>query len=265
MNFLRKYAWVGFISARSNLAYLGEVVSRTIFLGVILYIFLRLWQVAYSETRSVSLAGLTLAQMLWYLTITESIMMSAPRVTQLVDEDVRTGALAVQLVRPLSYPLYRLAVSLGERMVRFTVCALVGSAIALILVGPIQLSVAGLALFALSIPLAFALDFLGNFLIGLGAFWLEDTSGLMLIYSRVTMILGGMLFPLDLFPLAWQPWLKATPFAAVVYGPARMFVEPGTPALFELIVRQGLAIAGFAAAVGLVYHLALRRVFANGG
>src|SRR5271163_3836498 len=110
MSWLRKYAWVGLISARSNLAYMSEVLSRTIFLGVILYIFLRLWQVAYDQTRSTSLGGLSLKEMLWYLMIAESIMLSAPRVSQAVDEDVRTGALAVQLIRPISYPLYRLSV-----------------------------------------------------------------------------------------------------------------------------------------------------------
>ena len=34
----RKYSWLGLIAARSNLAYLGEVATRTLFLAVILYI-----------------------------------------------------------------------------------------------------------------------------------------------------------------------------------------------------------------------------------
>jgi len=35
---VRKYTWLGLIAARSNLAYLGEVATRTLFLAVILYI-----------------------------------------------------------------------------------------------------------------------------------------------------------------------------------------------------------------------------------
>jgi len=75
----QKYYWIALTSAKSNLAYLGEVGSRVVFLGVILYIFLRLWQVTYSETHSTSLGGLTLPQMLWYLALTESIILSGPR------------------------------------------------------------------------------------------------------------------------------------------------------------------------------------------
>jgi ABC-2 type transport system permease protein len=262
---LRKYTWIGLTAARSNLAYLSEVAARTVFLAVILYIFLRLWQVTYGDTGATQLGGLTLPQMLWYLVMTETLTLSAPRVAPEIDQDVRTGALAVQLIRPLSYPLARLWSTLGERLVRFGLNLVVGAAIALLLVGPIAFSVGGLLLFLLALPFAFTLDFLGQFLIGMGAFWLEDTSGLLLIYSRITMILGGMLIPLELFPQAVQPWLRALPFSSIIYGPARMFVHPDAAFLRDLIVRQGLAIVVLAGAVALVYRAGIRRIHANGG
>ncbi|MBS1967374.1 MAG: ABC-2 family transporter protein [Chloroflexi bacterium SZAS-1] len=262
---LRKYTWIGLTAARSNLAYLSEVAARTVFLAVILYIFLRLWQVTYGDTGATQLGGLTLPQMLWYLVMTETLTLSAPRVAPEIDQDVRTGALAVQLIRPLSYPLARLWSTLGERLVRFGLNLVVGAAIALLLVGPIAFSAGGLLLFLLALPCAFTLDFLGQFLIGMGAFWLEDTSGLLLIYSRITMILGGMLIPLELFPQAVQPWLRALPFSSIIYGPARMFVHPDAAFLRDLIVRQGLAIVVLSGAVALVYRAGIRRIHANGG
>jgi ABC-2 type transport system permease protein len=262
---LRKYTWLGLIAARSNLAYLGEVATRTLFLAVILFIFLQLWRVTCSETGATTLGGLTLAQMLWYLAMTEAITLSAPRVAQEVDQDVRTGALAVQLIRPLEYPLARMWTTLGERLVRFGLNAVVGAMLALVLVGPIGFTPSGLLMFALALPLAFVLDFLGNFLIGLAAFWIEDTSGLTLIYSRVTMILGGMLIPLELFPERFQPILRALPFASMVYGPARMFVQPDAAFLADLAMRQGIAIGAFGLAVAAVYRVALGRIHSHGG
>src|SRR4030095_13912240 len=173
----RKYTWLGLIAARSNMAYLGEVATRTLFLAVILYIFLQLWRVTYSETGATTLGGLTLAQMLWYLAMTEAITLSAPRVAQEVDQDVRTGALAVQLIRPLDYPLARLWTTLGERLVRFALNAAVGAARALLWIGRIAFTPVCILMCVLTLPLSFVLDFLGNFLIGLAAFWIEDTSG----------------------------------------------------------------------------------------
>jgi ABC-2 type transport system permease protein len=262
---LRKYAWVGYTAARSNVAYLGELAARILFLGIILYVFLQLWQVTYNETGAKQLGGLSLAQMLWYLAMTEALTLSNPLIAEEVDQDVRTGGLAVQLIRPLSYPLYRLWTALGERGVRFTMNTLVGTLIALVFVGPIPFSLDGLLMFALSLPFAFVLQFQGMFLIGLGAFWLEDTSGLRLIYSRLTMILGGMLIPLELFPDTWQPILRALPFSSMVYGPARLFVQPDGAFLRDLLVRQGIAIGIFALLNALIYRAGVKRINANGG
>ena len=262
---LRKYAWVGFTSARSNTAYLSEVLTRILFLAVILFIFLQLWRVTYSQTESTQLGGLSLAQMLWYVSMTEALTLSSPLVTREVDQDVRTGALAIQLIRPLNYPLYRLFMALGERAVRFPINALVGAVIALALVGPIPFTVGGLLMFVAALPFAFVLHFLGLFLIGLGAFWMEDTSGLFLIYSRVTMILGGMLIPLELFPEGWQPILKIVPFSSMVYGPAHLFVQPDLAFLGDLLMRQAVAIGVFAVLIAVVYRAAIKRINANGG
>jgi ABC-2 type transport system permease protein len=261
----RKYGFVGWIAARSMLAYFGEVLASTIFLGVIMFIFLNLWRVTFSSANATTLGGLSLPQMLWYLAMTEAILTSRQRMTAAVDHDVRTGAVAVHLLRPLSYPLYRLWTDIGERGVSFALRLVIVSSIALIFVGPIPFSLPGIALFALSVPFAFLLDFLMFFLIGLCAFWLEDTSGLVLIVSRLTMILGGMLIPLELFPDAFQPVLRVLPFSSIVYGPARMFVNPDLEFLLNLILRQGVSIVILAAIVALVYRVALRRINANGG
>jgi ABC-2 type transport system permease protein len=261
----RKYLWVGLTSARANIAYLNEVLSRTIFIGVALFVFLQLWRVTYTETAAQQLGGLTLAQMMWYLAITEAISLSRGTVPAEIDQDVRTGALAIQLIRPISYPLYRFAVALGERAVRFVLNAAVGIMLALLFVGPIHFTLGGLLMFAISIPLAFTLDFLGFFLIGLAAFWLEDTSGLSLIYSRLTMILGGMLIPLQLFPDQLQPLLRILPFSSILYGPARLFVGPDTTFLLDLLLRQSITILIYASIAAAVFHVAVKRINANGG
>lgn len=261
----RKYGFVGWIAARSMLAYIAEVLTSTIFLGVIMFIFLNLWRVTFSSVNAKTLGGLSLPQMLWYLAMTEAVLTSRQRVAAAVDHDVRTGAVAVHLLRPLSYPLYRLWTDVGERGVSFALRIGIVSSIAFVFVGPIPFSLSGLALFALSVPLAFLLDFLIFFAIGLCAFWLEDTSGLVLIVSRITMILGGMLIPLELFPDAFQPVLRVLPFSSIVYGPARMFVNPNLEFLLNLLLRQGVAILALTGLVALIYRVALRRINANGG
>jgi len=260
-----RYVWIARTSARSNLAYAGEVIYRCSFLTIILYIFLRLWTAVYEGSGVDRVGGLTLPQMLWYLVVTEAIYMSAPRVASEVDEDVRTGRLAVHLIRPLSYVGGHLSRAMGDRVVRFAINLMVGTAIAFVLVGPISLSWSGIAMFLAVLPAAFVLDFLGMFLIGLCAFWLESTSGLALIYTRTVMMFGGMFLPLAIYPAVLQPLLKVLPFASMLSAPGLMFVSPSLPLLEESIVIQVAGVVLFAGMVGLVQFIAMRRLFANGG
>lgn len=265
MNHFGKYWAIALTSAKSNVAYIGEVGSRLFFLAVILFIFMSLWKAAFANAHTTAFSGYTLSELIWYLALTECIMMSAPRVTPLIDEDVRTGAIAVQLVRPLSYPLYRLAANLGEQSVRFAVTAVAAATIACLLAGPPAQLAGGLACAVLALPLAFVLDFFGYLLAGLGAFWFEDTSGISLIYSRLTMIAGGMMLPLELFPENFRVLLKLLPFGYIVSGPARLFVHPDAKALFEVVAHQLFWIGVLGLFVHLVYRQALRRIAVSGG
>jgi len=265
MSALRKYWAIAWISAKSNLAYVSEVWSRLFFLAVILYVFMCVWKATFANNPAGRFEGFTLNEIVWYLAFAEAIIMSSPRVTPLVDEDVRTGAIAVQLVRPLSYPLYRLASNFGEQIVRFATTFFAAAVIAVVLGGVPDNFATGLLFALIVLPFAFVLDFLGYLLVGLSAFWFEDTTRLALIYSRLTMIAGGMLLPLELFPENFRLVLKGLPFAYIVNGPAGLFVHPDLTVLGMVLVNQLVWIAVFSLLVAAVYRKALGRIALNGG
>jgi len=197
--------------------------------------------------------------------MTEAIILSAPRVSLDVDDDVRTGRIAVQLLRPMSYALSLLAKAMGERLVRFAVNVVAGSVVALILIGPIPIGAWGFAMFLVALPLAFVIDFLGYLIVGLCAFWLESTIGLAIIYSRVTMLLGGLLMPLEIFPKSWQPILAWLPFASVVYGPSRLFVAADSGLLWSIAKVQVVFLIVFGLIAAIVQNSAVKRIQSNGG
>jgi len=260
-----KYTWIGYTAARSELTYSAANLSRIIFMTTVLYVFMRLWSVVYHGAGVESLGGLTEKQMLWYLVATESILMSMPRLWYEVDQDVRTGALAVQLIRPLSYTAAQFGRSSGERLVRFTMNFVMGSLVASLFAGPIAFSAAGLSMFVLVLPMAFIIDFFGAMLVGLCAFWLESTQGIALIYSRLMMLLGGLMVPLEVYPDSVQPILRALPFAAILNAPGRMLVAPESAHFVQCLELQAVCLVVYGFAVFAMHRYALRRVFVNGG
>jgi ABC-2 type transport system permease protein len=259
---------VSSVMASNRLAYAGEVLTKVIFLTIILFTIASLWATVgrYHDVHAAT--GLTLSQMVWYLGFAEVLIMSGPSLpseTLEVDREVRSGDIAYRLVRPLPFALYHLGAYLGFRGVN-----------ALLLVAPVCLVatfIAGVPAFSLSAVcaalvaglVAMIIDGLWTFTLSMCAFWVEDTYGLHLLYRRFLMLLGGLFVPLEGYPHWLRQVAEALPFQALLYGPARLFVSADARALWPLLVQQ-LKFG----AIGLVplvflYTRGMRRVAANGG
>ena len=249
------------ITLRSRFAYAGELLVRSIFIVLILFIFTQLWRATGQSDQT----GFTLAQLIWYLAFTEAIMTSSSLGPSEVDREVRSGDLAYRLARPMAYPLYHLGAALGERLLRFTLNLMVGVVVALVVVGPLAVSPLAILL-ALSLTLlSFVADWTWEMTISLLSFWIEDTFGIRLLYRRALMILGGMLIPLEAYPTWLRQIAEATPFQYFVYAPARLFVRPDVG--FWFVAAGSLTLIGAVgvAVLAVVYRLGLRQVSSQGG
>src|SRR5205823_7940169 len=112
-----------------------------------------------------------------------------------------------------------------------------------ILVGPPQFSLVGLVAWPLVAFLALCIDFVAYFSIGLLAFWTEETQPFVFIFSRLTLVLGGVLAPLEIFPQPLRSIAQALPFSAILYGPARTLIHFESNSFVGLLIQQVLTIA----------------------
>lgn len=261
----RKYSAVMRVSVANNLAYIYEVVFRSLFLIVLIFVFGQLWKTTYAARGVSLLGGFSMNAMIWYLAAAETIATSIPPLTRRIDEDVRTGRLAYLLGRPNSYVLYNFAQYLGERMVRFCINGVIAAVMALLLVGPPQFTWMGTLAWPLVTFLALCIDFVAYFGIGLLAFWTEDTNSFTIIYSRLTLVLGGVLVPLEVFPQPLRSIAQALPFSAILYGPARTLVHFDLASFGGLLLQQGVTLGVGCLILGAIYRVAIRRVNINGG
>ena len=210
---------------------------------VIMVTFVQLWSTTFAATGQSVIDGFSVSDLVWYLVITEVVALSPPRIAQTVDTQVRTGDIAYALARPYSLPLYHVAWYWGDTLVRMPVNALVGGAVAFLAVGPPPTSVG--AIFATLVLWigGITLKALIEMLIGLSAFWVEDTAPIEWIYAKLLYTIGGLLLPLDLFPGWLAAISRSLPFAAIMYAPARAFVDFSWP-LFGNHARHPVDMAG---------------------
>ncbi|QMV45105.1 ABC transporter permease [Cohnella cholangitidis] len=260
----RKAFAVGRITFRHQLAYKTDFVMRCFFLLFILYVFIQLWSAAYDGNFTTVIAGFTLKQIVWYLVFTEALTLAAPPVCTRIEEEVKNGDVAIRLTRPQSYVAYHFSVFASEALLRFFVHLIVGSAIAWAFVGAPSFGFGWMGLLALSAG-ALTITFLLLMLVGLCAFWVEETSGLYFVLQKLQFTIGGMLLPIDLMPEWLQRVCAWLPFQAALYFPARMAVHYDAALLAGQAGIQAAWIVGLGLAVGWLYRRGVTKLHVNGG
>ncbi|HEY7350062.1 MAG TPA: ABC-2 family transporter protein [Ktedonobacterales bacterium] len=260
-----KYWAIFRMSLASSIAYISEIAFRAVVVVALMVIFVQLWETTYSAQPGGRLGAFTLRDIIWYLALVETLATSVSPLNRRVDGEVRSGDLAYLLGRPCSYVFYQYAYYLGDRVVRLAISGVIACMVALVFVGPPPLSFWGLLAGPLVIFLSISIDFSALFAIGLLAFWTEETESFALIYSRLVLVLGGVLVPLELFPEPLGSIARALPFAALLYGPARTIIKFDLGQFVGLLAQQGLTLAALGLLVAAVYRLAVRRVNINGG
>jgi ABC-2 type transport system permease protein len=260
----QKYWHIFAIQLINSLAYPGELVGRSLMIIPFMWIFAQLWRVTFDAAGTGEINGLTLRDTLWYLMLAETIELSRPRLGNTIAEAVKDGSIAYVLNKPYNFLFYQFSTSMGETVFRAVLNAIFGSIVVAWLIGPPP-HVLG---FFVAIPAvlgAWVLNFCISVVIGLAAFVTEDISAFQWIYQKFAFILGGLLIPLDFYPLWLQGISKALPFSAMVYAPSRLFVTPSLELLAGTLVTQ----LAWTAVLGLVAGLAYRRGVAvltvNGG
>jgi ABC-2 type transport system permease protein len=260
---LIKY-WALFkISFKDRMSSPSEAFLRTIFFGAVIYIFSRLWGALAAD--GAIAGGPQSSDLVWYLFFTESIVLSLPPLTEQVDQEIQSGNIAYQLIRPLSYVLNRSMSYLGDVAARFTVNASAGFLMALFLVGHPPAG-AGLWMMIFLILGAFLIHLSISLSISMLGFWVEDTLPFFWIYSKAAFILGGLFMPIDFYPLWLRKFSQFLPFRDSVYSVAQASLTVYSATDFWILLSRqlGWAVAGFLAA-SFLYRLGVTRLEARGG
>jgi ABC-2 type transport system permease protein len=252
-------------SARQQWVYRSEMLARSVQMVLFMGVFMALWSTAYGVSGQSELEGFSLVDMVWYLAMTETVTLSTSRIFFEIAEQVRAGDLAYTLARPLSYPYFQVANSLGGSAPRLVMNLAVAALVVSIGLRQVAGSWPGLAAFLVLAVLALILDALLAVLIGLAAFWLEEITPLFWIYHKLLFTVGGLFLPLELFPEALQNAVRWLPFQFIAYAPARAFVKFDPGFFLQSLAGQVVYIGVLAGLLSLVWWRARRRLVVHGG
>ncbi len=185
--------------------------------------------------------------------------------TRALHERLHDGSIATDFMKPISVPLYYFADGTGE--VIFHALLIVPSlALALLLVHVDVPSLTGTIAFGASFLLGYLIGFCINFILNCTAFWTLEVSAVQMIVTWLTGLLGGELVPLVLFPAFLQPFVYATPFAAMFSTPLLIYVGVlGPDRYFVAIATQVLWLAILGSISAVIWRAGAKRIVVQGG
>jgi ABC-2 type transport system permease protein len=202
-----------------RLNYFSGILTYVVYTGG--YYFL--WTAVYGARES--LGGMTAAAMTTYLAIswmTRSFYYN--NLDREIADEIKSGAVATQLIRPYNYLAGKLFSALGEAVFRLLFWMVPGMVVATWLF-PVQLPgrLATYGLWIVAAAMAFLVNSLLNAVFGLLTFFLQNAQGLRSAKGLATDLLSGLFLPLQFYPGWLQTVIRWLPFQAISYLPNMIF------------------------------------------
>ncbi len=261
-----KYWEVAKVNYLNSTTYLTNVLARSATVVFRIWIFTQLYRVTYAVSGVFSIGQMTVPMVIWTLMFTQGFQTATrPGVVRLIDEEVKSGSLAYSLNRPYSYLLFHYFSQLGRILPVLLTNMAIGILAALVLIGPINVTLNGVLAGSLLLFFGYSLDFLISFILGLTAFWVEDTSAFNWIYQKGQMVFGGNILPLALFPAGLRNIAELSPFSQLFYGSAQIIVNFDIETFLKFLTVQLFWIVLFALIAGYLFKKGGKNVSINGG
>jgi ABC-2 type transport system permease protein len=261
---LTKYWEVGKVSLYNSLAYRMDFFAFSLFIGLIIFIFINLWSTIYADGTKL-IEGFSIGMMIWYLVLTESIVTSPGRVIEDIGNEIQSGNVAQNLNKPYNYVLFHYASSMAKSLFRFVLTFSIGGVVALTFIGGLKVSLWSIPLIIISIALALTLHFCMMALISVYIIWLEDAKAINFIYNKFVFVLGGMLLPLEIFPTWLAKISQSLPFSYVAYYPAKLGVMFNWDLFLKVIFGQLAWTLLVIILIIISYKFCFKRISINGG
>ena len=265
---MTKYLSICRTSFRQESKTIANSLTSVVSFVVIIYIFQQLWQFIYGGGGGGTLIhGYTAQMMIWYMIMAEILAYSinARAVTKAFSNDIKSGKVAYQLNKPYNFFAYQVCSQIGAFMWKLIFLVPTGIIMGLILLGPIpNFSFTYVVPILLSLIMALVLICVIYGMVGLLAFWIEESSPFTWIIQKFQ-YLFGLFFPPEFFPGWLQPIIEYSPIYAMMSGPSKLLANFSWELFYKVCTSQVLYIILFTAVGLIIYKQGTKKVNVNGG
>ncbi len=263
---MRKYLFIFKATLIESLQYVMNIILGFITFFMILFVFICLWKYIYTDSNNL-ISGYTVEQMIWYVIFTEMLWFGSRNrtLTRQITNDIKSGTIAYGINKPYHYILYIIAKYLGDILISMALFILAGLTIGFVFVGDIP------GFRWIQLPFVISSALLGIMInafirmcISVLSFWIEDAIPFHWIYDKLILVVG-MLFPVEIFPVWAQPFIKASPIFVVTYGPAKLAIDFSLDTFGKVLSVQIIYLVITSVLLFILFQRGVRKLNVNGG
>ncbi|MBB3108126.1 ABC-2 type transport system permease protein [Paenibacillus phyllosphaerae] len=222
MNVASKYVRTFILGLQNALTYRANFMLSLASCVFPILIQFFLWRSVFNSTDQEIVYGYTFSQMIAYVILSALAgKLVATGFEYEISNDIKTGQLSKFSVQPISYFLFRGCVFIGEKVVQLIILFLVFVAVivALHVYLDFSIQIGQVLLFIGFIPLSLLLNFMIYYCLAALGFWFIEVWGIYHTFSLVAMVVGGGVFPLDVFGDSIQRVVLLLPFQYTIFHP----------------------------------------------
>src|SRR3989338_6620178 len=184
-----------------------------------------MWTALFADRSIIN--GYTLKEMITYVLVGNLIgFITRNFLSELIAQEIKNGTLSIFLVKPISYFRYVLTREVGRVTLPFLMSLVSQLAIMLFFIDRLLFNknLLTLGMMSIIIVLAFVIELLLGYLVGLIAFWTDEVDGLYTTISRLKKFFSGGYFPLAILPTSYLTISYALPFAYSLFVPTQLYL-----------------------------------------
>ncbi|MDH4183421.1 MAG: ABC-2 family transporter protein [Nitrospinota bacterium] len=232
-----------------------------------IFIFTSLWKNIFDTSKAAADISFSRQGMISYAVFAMIIRISMSQDDLGVMGKVRSGQIALDMIKPYNFFGATLAENIGGTMFHWFTRAMPILAVCMIFTSvTMPRDPVNYLLLILAWTLGYLIYFMVNFLFALLAFWIVETFSFQLMkYGMFTLFSGGII-PLDFFPDMVRPIVAWIPFMSVLYVPTAVFIGhlQGAQAAGFILFQAGWVVA-LGICCALTWRAARKKLIIQGG
>ena len=262
MTSVKKYLDIFILAISHQLKNYKSMIGMNLLLITCLIVFSHIWK---NSVTKIGVIHFDPGLLLWYIAFNEWVLLSIPNVEAIMEQDLLSGRLVCLLTRPISYLGATFFDGLGILFVNLIILGIFAFFFTWWKAGGTSLNAENFIIVLLLGVLAGCVALVFQMLIGISSFWLDEVGPLNWIWGKLLFSFGGLILPLEVYPLWLQKIAYCTPFPAILGQRSALAIDFSTVQVFQVIsslLLWGTCGLGF---LSFFYRRGLRILNVGGG